>query len=321
VLIPDHVAREGLRAALHAGLVFQDKPIGVMRLYARRPRVFTEAEKGLLRSIAHQAAVAVEQARLLKLQERDARIQRQVELAADVQRRMLPRVPPPTRRFDLAARWIPTFELAGDFYDFIDFPGRIGVTVGDVVGKGIAAGLLMASARAWIRAYSQETPDVRDVIARVNRDLCRDTLINEFVTLWYAIADEATLELSYCSAGHEPPFVVRRGNDGDVEIIDLRAGGMVAGVEPETAYELGTFSLQPGDTLVAYTDGLTDARNFSGEKLGRARLIASAAACARNQPGASATEVVEHILRDLRHFAGLADRDDDLTLVVLRVNP
>lgn len=319
VAIADRAAAEGLASFLSAGLIFRDRPIGVIRLYAKRTRAFPASERRLLQSIAQQLAVAVEQARLLKIQEEDKRIQGQLQLAADVQRRMLPRMSPASGRFDLSARWVPTFELAGDFYDFIDLEGRIGIAVGDVVGKGIAAALLMASARAWIRAYSQESADVRDVVARVNLDLCRDTLVNEFVTLWYAIADESTLDLSFCSAGHEPPFVARRGADGGVEIIDLRAGGMVAGVEPEAEYERGSFRLQPGDTLVACTDGLIDSRNFSGDKFGRARLTTSVAAIARDRPDASATEVIEHVLRDVRHFAGLADRDDDLTLVVLRV--
>ena len=318
VAIPERAAAEGLASFLSAGLIFRDRPIGAIRLYAREVRAFPASERRLLQSIAQQLAVAVEQARLLKIQEEDRRIQGQLQLAADVQRRMLPRRSPSSRRFDLAARWVPTFELAGDFYDFIDLQGRIGIIVGDVVGKGIAAALLMASTRAWLRAYSEESADVRDVVSKVNVDLCRDTLVNEFVTLWYAVADENTLDLSFCSAGHEPPFIARRAA-GNVDIIDLHAGGMVAGVDADAPYERGAFKLQPGDTLIACTDGLIDARNFNGEKFGRARLTASVAAIARNNPTASATEVIEHILRDVRQFAGLADRDDDLTLIVLRV--
>src|SRR6185295_6677226 len=119
ILIPERAAAEGLGAALHAGLVFQNRPIGVIRLYSRRPRRFSDSDRRLLRSIAAQAAVAVEQARLLRVEREEQRVQRQIQLAADVQRRMLPDKPPDYPGLDLAARYLPSFELGGDFYDFV----------------------------------------------------------------------------------------------------------------------------------------------------------------------------------------------------------
>jgi sigma-B regulation protein RsbU (phosphoserine phosphatase) len=322
VFIPEMVAAEGLRAAVHAGLVFQSKAIGVMRLYARRPRDFTDAEKRLLGSIAHQAAVAVEQARLLKMQERDARIQRQVQLAADVQRRMLPRKVPQVPRLDVASRYVPSFELGGDFYDFIELERNLGIGIGDVVGKGIAAALLMSGVRSSLRAHVQDVYHIDDVLSRVNAALCRDTLDNEFATLWYGVIDTERLRLTYCSGGHEPPLVFRAtpGRDrGPADIDELSAGGMAVGIDPTQKYQRGMYDLHPGDVLVAYTDGVTDVLNFDGKKFGKPRLRQAVLGLLNREPGATAARIVDHIYWELRQFGGILERPDDQTVVVARI--
>ncbi len=322
VFIPEMVEREGLRGAMHAGLVFQDRAIGVIRLYSRRPREFDAADKGLLTTIAHQAAVAVEQARLLKLQEREARIQRQVELAADVQRRMLPRSLPKMSRLDVAARYLPSFELGGDFYDLIELGPSLGVTIGDVVGKGIAAALLMAGVRASLRAHVEDVYHIDDVLQRVNAALCRDTLDNEFVTLWYGVIDTEKLRLTYCSGGHEPPLVFkatpgRAPTAADID--ELSIGGMAVGIDPNQRYQRGTYDLHKDDVVLAYTDGVTDMLNFGGEKFGKKRLRQAVLDLLTREPEASAARLVEHIYWELRQFGGLRDRPDDQTVVVVRV--
>lgn len=322
VLIHDHVLSEGLRAAMHAGLVFQDRAIGVIRLYSRTPREFAESEKRLLKSIAAQAAVAVEQARLLKLQEREQRVQRQVQLAADVQRRMLPRRVPSVARLDVAARYVPSFELGGDFYDFFELSGSFGVAIGDVVGKGLAAALLMASVRASLRAHVQDIYHIDDVLSRVNAALARDTLDNEFATLWYGVLDTEKLRLTYCAGGHEPPMVFRavQGRAPTLADIDeLSIGGMAVGIDPTQRYQRGTYDLHPRDVLVAYTDGVTDTLNFSGKKFGKQRLRQGVLKLLAEEPDANAARIADHIYWELRQFAGILERPDDQTVVVLRV--
>lgn len=322
ILIPDRVAREGLRAAVHAGLVFQDRAIGVIRLYARRPRDFTDAEKRLLKSIAHQAAIAVEQARLLKMQERDARIQRQVQLAADVQQRMLPRKLPVIPRLDVAARYLPSFELGGDFYDFFELGDNLGVAIGDVVGKGIAAALLMAGVRSSLRAHVQDIYHIDDVLSRVNAALSRDTLDNEFATLWYGVVDTHRLRLTYCSGGHEPPMVFRvplHRAPTQADIDDLSIGGMAVGVDPSQRYQRGTYDLQIRDVFLAYTDGVTDMLDFQGRKFGKARLRQVVRELLSKEPEAPAARIIEHLFWELRQFGGILERPDDQTVVVVRV--
>ncbi|MBN8598812.1 MAG: SpoIIE family protein phosphatase [Planctomycetes bacterium] len=325
VFEPERLKTERLGAAIHAGLAFQGRPIGVMRLYARTPRTFEESDKRVLRSIAAQAAVAVQQARLLKIQEDDQRIQRQLMLAGDVQRRMLPRfVPAATTDFknlDIAAKYIPSFELGGDFYDFIGLTGHMGIVVGDVVGKGVAAALLMSAVRASLRAHAQGVYDLDEVISRVNIALCRDTLDNEFATLWYGVLDPVKLRLTYCSAGHEPPMIVRvpeHRPPGPADIDELAVGGMVVGIDRSQRYQRAVYDMHPGDVLVAYTDGVVDTVNFDRQKFGKKRLRACILEILTSKPKATAAEITEHIHWSLRQFAGLAPRPDDETIVVMR---
>jgi len=322
VLIPDRARQEGLAGFINAGLVFQGRPIGVMRMYKRRPRDFSDWDRRLIKSIAQQAAVAVQQARLQQARKQERRIQRQVQLAADVQRRMLPREVPSVPGIDLAAAYEPSFELGGDFYDFVALGGHLGVVVGDVVGKGIAAALLMSAVRAMLRAHAEDLYDLDEVVARVNKAVCRDTLDHEFATLWYGVIDPATRRLTYCSAGHDPPMVIhpapgRAPTPRDVE--ELAIGGMVVGVDPTQRYQRGVFQLAAGDVLVAYTDGVTDAMAFSGEKFGKARVRSTLLRLLSERPSITAAEIVEQVVWEIRRFVGLSRRADDQTLVVARI--
>jgi sigma-B regulation protein RsbU (phosphoserine phosphatase) len=322
VLIRDEVRREGLRSAIQAGLVFNNRRLGVIRLYARSVRRFDDADKRLLAALAGQAAVALEQARLLRFEQEEQRVQRQLQLAADVQRRMLPRSVPGTPQLDVAAKYIPSFELGGDFYDFIDLSGHVGIAIGDVVGKGIAAALLMASVRSSLRAHAQEVYDLDEVVVRVNQALCRDMRDDEFASLWYGVIDPAKLRLTYCSAGHEPPIIVRvpaHRPPTPADVDELSVGGMVVGIDPSQRYQRAVFDLRPRDVLVAYTDGVCDAVNFAGERFGKARVRQATLNALQKGGEISAASILEHILWEVRQFAGLAPVPDDKTLVVLRV--
>ncbi len=322
ILIRDRAAAEGLGAAIHAGLVFQNRPLGVIRLYSRTPRSFDEWDRHTVASLAQQAAAALEQARLLKLEQEEQRIQRQLQLAADVQRRMLPHGMPTMRTLDIAAKYVPSFELGGDFYDFIDLNGHLGLAVGDVVGKGIAAALLMSAVRASLRAHVQGTYDIDEVVAKVNQALCLDTRDNEFASLWYGVLDPSRLRLTYCSAGHEPPIVVRvpkHRAPTTADIDELSVGGMVVGIDPSQRYQRAIFDIRPRDVIIAYTDGMVDTTNFSGQRWGKKRLRETILNCFSLKRDATASEIMEHILWELRQFSGLSPRVDDRTLVVIRV--
>lgn len=315
VKFPGDAEREGLVSMLCAGMIFQGKGIGTIQLFAGELRRFTEFEVKLVRAITQLLAAAIENARLDQQRMESQRMIRQLHLAADVQKRMLPGVMPKVKPYELAARYVPSFELGGDFYDFIDLEGNLGVAVGDVVGKGVAASLLMASVRASLRAYAQDVYDLDEIISRVNVALCRDTLDNEFATLWYGVFDPKTLRLTYCNAGHEPPLLVRGG-----KIHHLDVGGMIVGVDKGQDYEKGLWDLQPGDAVLLYTDGLTEAMNFEHQKFGRKRIEQALLAIASGGDR-SAADILNHVLWEMRRFTGLRRSIDDTTLVVLKVGP
>ena len=310
MLYPEDARREGLSSILITGLIYRGKPIGVMRLYTARKRPFNETQRNLFQAVAQLAAAAIRNAQLDAERAVNEQAQRQVQLAAQVQRKLLPASCPDCPPFDVAGRYDPSFELGGDFYDFIPLQGSLGVLMGDVVGKGVPASLLMASVRASIRAHVQDTYDIDRVMAKVNASLTADTRDNEFATVFYGTLNRRTLRLTYCSAGHEPPLLMRNG-----DITTLTVGGMALGIDAGQSYSKGLIDTKPGDTLLMYTDGVTDALNFAGERFGRARLLQAL----RDTDGGSARETLNHVLWEVRRFVGLNAQSDDITLVAVKV--
>lgn len=311
VRIPEQVRAERLRGFMCAGLVFRGRPIGVIRVYSRSARVFSELDKRLLRSIAQQAAAAVQQSRLIRQRERDLEMERQVRLAADVQRRMLPRSLPSDPRVELAARYQPSFQLGGDLYDLFELDGRIAIAVGDVAGKGVPAAMLMALVRCSFRAHAERGLGAGEVLTLVNRDLCRDSLPSEFATVWYGLLEPASGEVEFACAGHEPPMILRA--DGRCE--QLPIGGLVAGIDPGAVYAPSRVRLGPGELLLAFTDGVPDVMSFEGQRFGKARLRGVLEAMPAEGEKPSANGAIGRVLRELRQFGGLTVRQDDTTLV------
>ncbi len=322
VLVPTECEEEELIAFIGTGMVFDKRPVGVIRLYANHPREFSSSERHLVRSIAESAAAAVEQARLLKLQARQRRTHRSLRIAGAVQKRMLPEVTPKFDKIDLAARYRPSQEIGGDFYDLFHINGQLGLLVGDVVGKGVVAGLLMSAVRATLRAYAEESGDLARVMNRTNDAICRDTTVSEFVTIWYALIDPESLMMRYVVAGHESPLLVRREAAG-WKIHTLDGSGLVAGVIAGEEYTMYSMQLEPGDLLIAYTDGITDAVNFEMQRFRKNQLEASILEFLEDYAGESsepgADEMLERIFWSIRQFVGLQDQADDETLVVAKI--
>lgn len=312
VVYPEDAEREGLVSFLVAGMIYRGRPVGLLQVYSGQRQRFSRFDINLIQSFAQITAAAIVNARLDAQRKENDRVQRQVLLAVDVQRRMLPSAMPKVPPFDIAARYVPSFALGGDFYDFIELEGHLGLAIGDVVGKGIAASLLMASVRASLRAYAQDVYDIDEIMSRVNIALSRDTLTNEFATLFYGVLDPATGRMTYCNAGHEPPLLLRRG-----EIVQLDVGGTVVGIDQHHRYDKGLVHLQENDLLLLYTDGLCDAQNFNNERFGRPRVHKAM----REVAGGSAQDALNHILWEMRRFVGLKHSIDDTTLVVVKITP
>ncbi len=311
----DRVLREGLVSALVAPLISGGRRIGVLRAYMGRRYRFSAHDVSLLEAIASQVAAAIMTVRLRNEAQEAERLERQVRLAGEVQRRMIPAHPPQHPNYRFGCIYEPTSDLGGDFYDFVELPdGDIGVVIADVVGKGIPASLMMASARSALRSHAKRVPSPATLMHHVNIRLCHDTLPGEFVTALYVVLSRDGRRMRFCNAGHEPLLVLREGS-----LHTLDVGGLALGITPSTDYEEGEFDLQPGDLLAFTTDGLTEALNYRDEAYGRERLWASLRLHGSMAPDMPVGLVAKQLLWDVRRFVGLAAQSDDLTLVVVRV--
>ncbi len=308
---PDQARKEGIVSGLVSGMTYRGRTVGVIRVYTGERHEFSAFEAALLREVASQAAAAVVNAELMAETLEAERYARQIAYAGEVQRRMIPASPPSHPYVEFGTCYRPTYEVGGDFYDFIKLPqGNLGIAIADVSGKGVPASLQMASARAALRVNARFTYDIDRILAEVNRHLCRDTTTGEFVTAFYAVLTPDGRRLTYSNAGHDPPMLLR---DGKIQY--LEKGGMVLGVDPNATFERAIVHLRPGDVLLLHTDGAVEALNFSDQRFGRDRLAESL----RQHGDQPAPRAAKNILWDLRRFRGLADRTDDVTLVVLKV--
>ncbi len=318
------ISNAGFRGMLSSGITYQNKRLGLLRLYSREALASDRPGRALFRAISEQVAAAIAAAQSIEHAREHRALKRQLKLAADVQRRMLPRKTPDTPGLDVAARYEASFELGGDFYDIVDLEGSTGIIIGDVVGKGVAAALLMSATRAFIRAHLRREPSIARAVERVNRALVRDTLDNEFVTALLVSFDHTTRELRLCSAGHDPPLLARIQPDGTCSVTDIDpelAAGMALGIDDAQQYGDAPVTLEPGDVIVASTDGAHEAMNFDGKKYGRKQFSTVIADMLTQRPNATAREIVDHLVWEVRRFTGLAQASDDITIVVMRVLP
>jgi sigma-B regulation protein RsbU (phosphoserine phosphatase) len=309
---PQQAIQEGVVSMLSVGMRYKGKPIGVVRVYTAQEQTFTPLRIDLMKSLAAQAAAAIENARLLADSLAAQALEKQVQMAAAVQQRMIPHTPPNVPGLDVATAYVPSSELGGDFLDFITLPdNNLGIAIADVSGKGIPASLTMASVRAALRAQVDNVYYLYEVLRRINQMCWRDAKVGEFVTLFYGVLDAVNKRLTYCNAGHPPGLILRDG-----KIIELSSDNLVLGVDPDEPYTQKLFDLQSGDLLLLYTDGLPDAMNFAKQTYGRQRLTE---AFANSKPTDTAETVAQNILWDMRKFVGLAKGTDDVTMIVVRV--
>lgn len=279
--------REGLVSQLTVAMQFRSRPIGVLRLYSPRPRDFTAGDIVVARAVASQCAVAITNAKLYTEAIEAQRFSEQMRLAGLIQRRMIPEKAPLIPGLDIAATYIPCFDVGGDFYDFLRIDeNRLVITIADVIGKGVPAAIMMSWFRGALQAYTEgcrEKPQdaagsatgeldrgrksairTRNAIENFNKMACMECREGEFITLHYAMIDVAAWTITYCNCGHEPAVLIREGS-----VCDLAKGGLVLGVDPHAKYDIETVPLRDGDCLLFYTDGLIDAMDFNHELWGR----------------------------------------------------
>jgi sigma-B regulation protein RsbU (phosphoserine phosphatase) len=313
----------GRNSLLALPLVTRGETLGMMAVdYAGSAHPFTQRWTNILSGIAGQAAIAVENDRLLEEVAEQERMRQELEVAQRIQASFLPESCPYVEGWDLAAVWRSARQVGGDFYDFIPLPslvegegpelGRIGLVIADVADKGVPAALFMALSRTLVRMMSIDGRPPEIAIARANDLILADARSDLFVTVFYAVLHANSGEIAYVNAGHVPPLVVRAA-DGTTE--ELRVPGMALGILPDMQYEVFTTHLEQGDTLVLYTDGITDALAPDQQMFGLEQLK-RVVSVHRQQ---SATELAETITGAVVDFAGETTAQfDDLTLVVAK---
>jgi serine phosphatase RsbU (regulator of sigma subunit) len=239
------------------------------------------------------------------------RLERELEVAANIQLSILPDVLPAPPRFDFGARIDPARQVGGDFYDVFRLDqNKVGVLIGDVADKGIPSAIFMARAHALIAAEAETYDHPGDVLRKANTHITRLEKSTQFVTVLYGILNVETGEFVYARAGHEPPLLLKP--DGHVERLSY-ATGMALGLWEDVILDEKTITLPPGSTLVLYTDGMTDCRDPNGVPFGLERIQSSLFGC----PGSSAQEVCNYLLQKLQDYQHGSKQDDDVTLVAV----
>jgi len=287
-----------------------DEVIGVLYLDSReRGTLRSTPAQQALETLSAEAAIAIENARLYREALDKAKFEQELKVAAAIQQSLLPT---PVRQgpfFATAAASIACRAVGGDFFDYVDLPsGGFGFIVGDVAGKGSPAALLAAAVLGMFSAEAMHQPGPASVITRLNHGLFRRAIESRFLTTFYAIVGRDG-DFTYCNAGHNAPILVSASG-----IRRLDTGGMVLGVFENAQFDEETMALQPGDIVVAFSDGVTEALNPAGDEFTDDRLLASVRAHQSKSPEA----LVEGLLADVRAFCGDATQSDDLTIVLVR---
>jgi len=272
-------------------------------------RMLSTVTRHALDTFATEAAAAIESAHLYRESAEKRRLERELQLAAEIQQALLPEACQSGGHFDVASNSIPCRAIGGDFYDYFALAdGAFGFALGDVAGKGPSAALLTAMIQGIFSAHVGSASSPAQLMTLVNEGLLRRSIQSRFATVVYGALGRDG-QLTYCNAGHNPPVLMGRGG-----IRRLETGGLILGLFPRAIYEQETLALEPGDLLAIFSDGVTEALNAAGEEFGEERLLACLDANRQCRP----PEVLERLLSAVRGFTAAAAQHDDVTALVLR---
>ncbi|MGI8988378.1 MAG: PP2C family protein-serine/threonine phosphatase [Bryobacteraceae bacterium] len=239
-----------------------------------------------------------------------------MDVAREVQERLFPQRLPAIKGVDIAGSCRTVFGVGGDYYDAFEIDGGcLGLAIGDVSGKGISAALLMASLRACLRTLTRTTSgELPSLMSNLNRLIYEASAINRYATFFFGIFDPAASRFRYVNAGHNPPVLLRKSGTGSYESLRLDCGGPVIGLFSEASHEQGSLLVHPGDLLLAYTDGISEAMNSADEEWGEESMILAAQQALEG----TAEEIVKAIFAGANIFAGGASQHDDMTVLVVK---
>jgi phosphoserine phosphatase RsbU/P len=307
-----------LNTELLLPLLGRNRLMGMISLGPKRSEAaWSRTDLQMLQTVARQTGLALEVSELAHSLAAEAaqraKVNREIEIAREVQERLFPQQMPSFPGGSLAGSCRAALGVGGDYYDVIDFgDGRIGLAIGDVSGKGISAALLMASLRASLRGVTLDSPrDFARLMHKVNRLVYEASASNRYATFFFAAFDPATRRLECVNAGHNPPVLLRSSR-----VMRLEADGPVVGLLPFAPYTEQTLTLEPGDVLLLYTDGISEAMTSEDEEWGEERMI-SAATAVRKLP---ASEILRALFTAADAFTTGAPQHDDMTLLILKLD-
>ena len=289
-----------------------ERRIGVLYLDSREKGILlSNSTRTALETFATEAAVAIENARLYRETMEKARLEQEMRIAAEIQQALLPKMARDAPYFTAAAASLPCRSIGGDFYDYVDLPeGAVGFVLGDVAGKGPPAALLSALMQGMFAAQAARSEPPSTTMSRVNLALYRRGIESRFVTLMYgALSPDG--QLTYCNAGHNPPLIISERGDN---VRRLECGGPIVGLFEGAPYDQETVTLAPGDWLIVFSDGVSEALSAAGDEYGDARIVS----CVQQAMGAEPQQMLDALFADVRAFAHGAAQSDDITAMVLR---
>ncbi len=303
-----------IKSLLSVPLYVQGNMIGCLNLFNKRTsNGFTQSDQRILSIIAAQSAQVIESTRLYKKEQELRSIEEDLLVAHEIQNQLLPKEHPKIDGYDIAGFSEPAKEVGGDYYDFISIDeDNLAFCLGDISGKGIPASLLMANLQATLRGQAFSTLSCSECLMRSNKFLFHSTDIQKFATLFYAVLNTKTNKLTYSIAGHTPPMYL--SDNGKINKLDV--GGTVLGFLEHSNYEEEIISMRPGDILVIYSDGITEAVNPEEEDFDEWRLEE----VIKKYSNKTSQEIIDKIIKEVKNFTSNDFQQDDMTLLVVKRN-
>ncbi|MDX9790189.1 MAG: PP2C family protein-serine/threonine phosphatase, partial [Candidatus Kapabacteria bacterium] len=304
---------ETLQIQVAAPMIVQGSVRGLLILGKKlNGTEFSDENLLFIEALGNSAILAMENERLFREELEKKRIEGELAIALEIQRNLLPDKSPKLNNFEISGTSIPSRHVGGDLYDYVDLgDGRLLVAIADVSGKGIPASLIMANFQAALSALASAGLDLKDILQRINRLLCKNTAPDKFVTSFFCIIDDNTKKIYYINAGHNPPYF--RKSDGT--ITPLTKGGLIIGfLDMQLNYESDVIDFDKDDLLVLYTDGVTEAENLRREEYGEERLKKLIYNINKHSPD----ECIELIVGDVNEFSSGTLQRDDITLVIIK---
>jgi serine phosphatase RsbU (regulator of sigma subunit) len=308
----DSILKMNIKSAMCVPLYDNKEIIGL--IYTDRISLlkqFADEDLELLTLLSNLAAVKIENSRHIEQEKEKEQIEKQLELAAQVQKDFLPKKNPESKQFEITGANIPCYQVGGDYYDFIDIDDeRIGVTIADVSGKGVSSALIMAQLRASLHTQVSPSYDINEMAAKLNTLVHSSTASNVFITFFYGELNKKSGEFSYINAGHTPPILLNKKGQS----IRLDSCGFCLGMFPTADYEVRTISLEKGDTALFFTDGFTECRNKANEEFNEERMEK----LLKKHHKLSSQKLLEKIYDEVNSYTAGTEQMDDMTLVIVK---